>query len=60
MSKLVLNDISNSNNAYRMLNYSAAEPAQITVQPSTYSDQIEVQQAKSAWNTKWPNGYLQS
>lgn len=43
-----------------MLNYSAAEPAQITVQPSTYFDQIEVQQAKSAWNTKWPNGYLQS
>lgn len=32
---------------------SAAEPAQITVQPGTSSDQIEVQQAQSTWNTKW-------
>ncbi|CAG5075517.1 Protein of unknown function, partial [Cotesia congregata] len=31
----------------------AAEPTQITVQPGTSSDQIEVQQAQSTWNTKW-------
>lgn len=30
----------------------ATEPAEITVQPSTSSDQIEVQ-AQSTWNTKW-------
>jgi len=42
----------------RMLNYSAAELAQITVQPSASSDQIEVQQAQSTWNTKWTSSIM--
>lgn len=31
----------------------AAEPVQTTVQPSTTSDLVEVQQAQSTWNAKW-------
>ncbi|CAG5020714.1 unnamed protein product [Parnassius apollo] len=36
----------------------AAEPAQTTVQPGTSSDQIEVQQAQSTWNTKWKSSIM--
>lgn len=35
----------------------ATEPAETTVQPSTFSDQIEVQ-AQSTWNTKWSSSII--
>ncbi|KAJ8705682.1 hypothetical protein PYW08_012728 [Mythimna loreyi] len=35
----------------------ATEPAETTVQPSTSSDQIEVQ-AQSTWNTKWASSVM--
>lgn len=35
----------------------ATEPAETTVQPSTSSDQIEVQ-AQSTWNTKWSSSIM--
>ncbi|GBP70860.1 hypothetical protein EVAR_53524_1 [Eumeta japonica] len=37
---------------------STAEPAQVTIQPGTSSDQIKVQQTQSTWNTKWASSIM--